>query len=76
MQKIDLDEFNISILAVYRLRRGLTQAELAKKAGCSRQCVSKIESQRVKPKLSTIDDLAAALDLTIKERNILRDRLR
>lgn len=51
-------------LVLARKARGMTQAELAEAAGISRATVTQIEREDVDPKLSTIADLANALDLT------------
>jgi XRE family transcriptional regulator, regulator of sulfur utilization len=44
-----------------RLARGLSQAELAERAGLSREYVNKIEAGKYDPPLSTINALAEAL---------------
>jgi putative transcriptional regulator len=48
-------------LAVYRYAAGLTQSELAKRAGISRPALVNIERGRAHPRLLTIRALADAL---------------
>jgi transcriptional regulator with XRE-family HTH domain len=65
------DESPVSVLAlnVYRLRkeRGLTQADLGKRAGLSQPKVAKIESGDANPELRTLGRLAGALGITVGE---------
>lgn len=49
----------------YRKNKGMTQAEVAKKAGISEISIRKYESGERKPKLETIRKIAAALDVHI-----------
>lgn len=51
-------------LALARKAKGQTQAELAEKAGLSRATIAKIEAGDADPKLSTVSDLAKALDVS------------
>ena len=44
-----------------RLKKGLSQAELAERADLTREYVNKIEAGRYDPPLSTINTLAKAL---------------
>jgi transcriptional regulator with XRE-family HTH domain len=50
-----------------RFRAGLTQAELAQKAGTTQTTVARIERDAVEPEITTIRKLAGALDVTIVE---------
>jgi len=54
------------IVAAVRKRRGMTQADLAKKAGISRNYVSMIERGHQDIKLSTLDDVIEALGLKME----------
>ncbi|MCQ0986787.1 helix-turn-helix domain-containing protein [Jiella marina] len=54
-------------LAAWRKSVGLTQAELAAKAGVRAASVSDIESRKIDPRLSTLKALAAALNLGIED---------
>ncbi len=47
-----------------RLRAGLTQAELAAKAGTTQTTVARIERDAVEPEVTTIRKLATALGTT------------
>ncbi len=47
-----------------RQAKGLSQAELAKRAGLSREYINKIEAGKYDPPLSTITALAEALGVT------------
>jgi predicted nucleotidyltransferase/DNA-binding XRE family transcriptional regulator len=48
-----------------RERAGLTQAQLAKRAGISQPAISDYEHGRKRPRLSTLQRLAAAVDLEV-----------
>ena len=50
-------------LKSWREQRGMTQGDLAKKAGMSIQVVHKIENQKSWPGLDTINQLSAALEI-------------
>jgi transcriptional regulator with XRE-family HTH domain len=50
-----------------RFRAGLTQQELADKAGTTQTTVARIERDTVEPEVTTIRKLAAALDVRIAE---------
>ena len=47
-----------------RFRAGLTQQELADKAGTTQTTVARIERDAVEPEVTTIRKLAQALDVT------------
>lgn len=51
-------------LALARKARGQTQADLAEESGLSRATIAQIEAGDADPKLSTISDLARALDVS------------
>jgi transcriptional regulator with XRE-family HTH domain len=50
-----------------RFRAGLTQQELADKAGTTQTTVARIERDAVEPEVTTIRKLATALDVRIVE---------
>lgn len=52
-------------LKVLRRRRGLTQTELAARAGISRGYLSRLEIARQDPSLSVLEKLATALGVTV-----------
>jgi putative transcriptional regulator len=54
-------------LRVYRVARGLTQAELAELAGTSRETVCNVESGRTKPMPATAEALARVLGASLEE---------
>jgi len=52
-------------LKQWRERRGMTQEQLATKAGLSRGFLARLETARHDPKLSTLEKLAKALKVDI-----------
>ncbi len=52
----------VSSIISFRLRRGLTQRELADRMGTTLSVVSRLEGGSANPSLSTLKRLAAALD--------------
>ncbi len=50
-----------------RFRAGLTQAELADKAGTTQTTVARIERDAVQPEVTTIRKLAATLGVSISD---------
>jgi transcriptional regulator with XRE-family HTH domain len=50
-----------------RFRAGLTQEELALKAGTTQTTVARIERDAVQPEVTTVRKLAAALGITIAD---------
>lgn len=60
------------LLRMYRVKRDVSQVELARKVGMDRYHLSRIERSKVKPpKLSTIRALIKALDLSDGEAEVL-----
>lgn len=55
------------IILEARLRKGLTQVELANKTGIYANTIAKIERDVQKPKFSTLKKLAEALDLNLSD---------
>lgn len=49
----------------YRLMRGLSQKELAKRMNISQQAVAKFEKTKIQPKISTARNFAEALGVTV-----------
>lgn len=56
-----------------RIKLGLTQSELAKRAGVSQALIARIESGNVDPRLSTLQKIVDALDKDEKAHAIVRD---
>jgi len=54
-------------LPVTRKRAGMTQLELSKLTAIPREVISRIESGKVDPKVSTIQKLAKALNCTVDD---------
>ena len=50
-------------LKILRIRRALTQQELAEKAGISKTALNRIELSKAEPHMSTLRKLANALDV-------------
>lgn len=50
-----------------RMKKSITQIEIAKKLGVDRSFVSNIENGKTNPTLSTITNLANALDVPVNE---------
>lgn len=53
------------VLRQHRTRVGLSQEELAHRAGLSMRYVSLLEGRKHQPSLATLDALARSLDLTL-----------
>lgn len=51
----------------WREYRGLTQAEVAEKAGISQAALSQLESPKARPRKATLEKLAHALDLSVEQ---------
>ena len=56
-----------SILRAYRTERGLSQSQLARKAGLTYSAISRLESGNRNPKRKTVENLARALELSPEE---------
>jgi transcriptional regulator with XRE-family HTH domain len=50
-------------LKALRIRRALTQEELAQRAGLSKNAVNRLEVDKAEPRMSTLRKLARALDV-------------
>jgi len=50
-------------LKALRIRRALTQEELAHRAGLSKNAVNRLEVDKAEPRMSTLRKLAKALDV-------------
>jgi transcriptional regulator with XRE-family HTH domain len=50
-----------------RQRQGLTQQQLAVRAGCSRELISAIETHRSQPPLDRLEAIAVALGVWIQD---------
>lgn len=61
-----LNAFSI-VLRRLRLARGLSQEELAHRAGVSMRYISLLEGRRHQPTLATINGLCRGLDLSMTE---------
>jgi ribosome-binding protein aMBF1 (putative translation factor) len=49
-----------------RLKKGLTQSELAKKVGTKQSAISRLESGQSKPSIAFLEKVAQALDLKLR----------
>jgi transcriptional regulator with XRE-family HTH domain len=54
-------------LKTLRIRRALTQEELAERAGLSKNAVNRLEVDKAEPRMSTLRKLAQALDVDPSE---------
>jgi len=54
-------------LKTLRIRRALTQEELAERAGLSKNAVNRLEVGKAEPRMSTLRKLAKALDVDPSE---------
>ena len=54
-------------VASWRRARGLTQTDLEARAGLAHNALSRIENDRVSPRLGSLERIARALDLTVEE---------
>lgn len=55
------------MLKAMRLKRGITQAELAKMVGISQPSLCNIENGKINPTINTLRKLAKALECNISE---------
>ncbi len=51
----------------WREHFGLTQKEVAKKAGMTQAALSQLEKTKARPRKATLEKLARALDLTVEQ---------
>ena len=58
---------NINLVKAWRKYLGLTQAEVAKKAGISQAALSQMEKKENTLRTGTLEKLAKAMDLTIDQ---------
>jgi len=56
----------VNLIRFSRLRAGLTQQELAKRAGISQPALARIESGRVVPRLDTAERILRACGMTLE----------
>ena len=57
----------VPLLRAWREYLGLTQASVAKRAGITQAALSQLESSDAKPRKSTLEKLARAMDLKIEQ---------
>lgn len=65
LNKVDIKYINFLIskkVKLARVQRGLTQAELAKRVGTKQTSISRLESGKVSPSISFLNQIAIALD--------------
>ncbi|MET8226015.1 helix-turn-helix transcriptional regulator [Streptomyces sp. NPDC005301] len=55
-----------SLVKAWRIRRGLSQTQLAERAGTGQAAISRIESSRDLPTLALLNRIASALDCDLK----------
>jgi len=60
-------------LRAFRLRLGLTQAELARAAGVSQPLIARIEKETVDPRASTLRSIVLALNRAERKEVLIRD---
>lgn len=58
-------------LKLWRSRRGWSQLELSTRSNVSQRHISFIETGRSRPKEEVVEKLAAALDISLRDRNLL-----
>jgi len=58
---------DISLPRAWREHLGLTQKEVAKKAGMTQAALSQLEKTKARPRKATLEKLARALDLTVEQ---------
>lgn len=69
----DLSTFGQSLPSIgeqvrlWRLAKGLTQADLEQKAGLSHNSVSRIECGSVSPRLGTLEQFAGAMHISVEQ---------
>jgi len=65
-EQANLKKFGVSIAAI-RSSKSLTQEQLASKSGLDRMTIALIENGRRWPRLSTLQTLAKALNVNIRD---------
>lgn len=58
---------DVSLVKCWREHIGLTQIELADKAGLKQSSLARIESGQSKPRKTTLEKLAEAMNLTLEQ---------
>jgi len=58
---------NTSIIRAWREHFGLTQQELAQRAGLSQPTLARLEKASARPRTSTLKKLAAAMGITVAQ---------
>jgi len=64
---VDAKQSFAKTLRELRLEKGLSQEQLAEKAGLSMRMISLLECEKQQPTISTIEALSGALDLKMSE---------
>jgi transcriptional regulator with XRE-family HTH domain len=54
-------------LRYYRIRKGLTQGELAEKVGRTEAAINRLEKHRTSPQMETLRKLAEVLEVSIDD---------
>ncbi len=65
-QELELESALIRAIIDNRINKGVTQKELAEKAGTKQSSIARFESGNYNPTLSFVQKLARALDVKIK----------
>jgi transcriptional regulator with XRE-family HTH domain len=68
------EEIGIQLIQ-FRVRRGLTQSQLAEKANTTQTVVSRLENATVKPSLETVRKLAHALNAILEINLVAKEEL-
>lgn len=61
------DEVLAKKLRVYRYKKDLSQEELAKQVGVSKETIGNIERQKIKPSLDTMEKIAEYFGITLSD---------
>jgi Zn-dependent peptidase ImmA (M78 family)/DNA-binding XRE family transcriptional regulator len=61
------EQRNLSNLRILRIMKGLTQDEIAEKAGITRYAYQKIESGESIPRVSTLQEITKAMDIKLQD---------
>jgi DNA-binding XRE family transcriptional regulator len=57
----------VSMIRAWREYFGMTQRELARRAGMTQPALARLEKSGSKPRISTLKKIAAAMDLTLEQ---------